>query len=288
MRLTTAGRFVRAMARQGVRSEAIRVEHLARIYARQIPYRDHADFTGIAPILSGLDQSTTQAHPGTCAVIVETRVHANTEFVVRNIHEHLKIPIYFFHGRSNKASIEETLGDLIAQEMVCLLALDTDVLTARLYNALLLSPQFWRAIPGTERVLIFQTDSMVCPQRSYGLHDFEGLDYVGSWWPVKRPIGFVIHGGNGGFSLRTKPAVLECLDRFPPDRWLGGEDSYFAFHMEIVGRVGSPADCARFATQLRFRFRSLGAQKITRLSSANKRRFIKYCPEAQILMVESE
>ena len=55
-------------------------------------------------------------------------------------------------------------------------------------------------------------------------------------------------------TLRDKPITLECLRRFPPDPWPGGEDGYYAFHLDLMGaRVGRGVECDRFSTQGRFR-----------------------------------
>ena len=112
-----------------------------------------------------------------------------------------------------------------------------------------------------------------------------GFDYIGATWNPRRPVGLVVHGGNGGLSLRDWHASMECLRRFPPGLWPGGEDGYFAFHAEVIGgKVGRPHDCERFATHTRFARMSFGAHQIQSLSDADLARFLRYCPEADFMI----
>lgn len=97
-----------------------------------------------------------------------------------------------------------------------------------------------------------------------------------------REIGLRVQGGCGGFSFRNWQACVDTLHRFPAAGWPGGEDSYFAFHMDLVGcRVASADVSARFATQDVFRHRSFGAHQIRQLAPADHIRFLQYCPEVR-------
>ncbi len=283
--------MAQALARRGVGPKAVRPAHLARLYAAQRPGRtprrtQTPDFATVQPILDRLAVATPEARPW--AAIVETRAEARLEFVIRNVHAELGLPVVLFHGASNRAMAVEAMGDLLDAGVLQLTELGLDQLPAPLYNALLLSPPFWHAIPAQDRVVVFQTDSMVCPDREFSLDDFADLELVGSSWPVARPLGFEIWGGNGGFSLRSKPRLLECLRRFPPAPWLGGEDAYFGLHCELMGaRVASPDECSRFAAQFDFRYRTLGAHKIHMLAPGDLSAFLDYCPSARVLLPDA-
>ena len=138
---------------------------------------------------------------------------------------------------------------------------------------------------GRKKILVFQTDAILCANSDYQLSDFLGFDYIGSKWPRDRPVGMTIDGGNGGLSLRDWHKTVECLDRFSPKMWPGGEDGYFAFHMDLMGgRVGRGDECSRFSTQHEFLNRSFGGHKLTDLDSLSLEQFFQYCPVAcQIL-----
>lgn len=280
---TTAGDLLATMAQRGIAPAEVSAKITDTLYTRQRPSRHAPDFRSIAGIsgrLPAVDPSDQ-----IWAAIVETRRSADLTSAVYNLHRELGLPVRLFHGRENAADIRGELSDLIETGVVRPVDLQVSDLTKAGYNALLLLPEFWHSIPARDRVLIFQTDSIVCTDRDFELADFDDLDLVGAEWDNRRPVGFVINGGSGGFSLRNKQMVLDCLDRFPPDVWQGGEDGYYGFHIELVGgKVASSDRCAMFATQRAFRYRSLGAHKITTLSRRNLRRFLANCPEAHRLL----
>jgi len=208
------------------------------------------------------------------------------EFVVLNVSRTLEIPIQIFHGNDNLEFITSSaVSGLIHEGKVDLVQLACDRVDAKQYNALLLTKEFWNLLGSRNKILVFQTDALACEESEYRLRDFLSFDYVGSKWPRERPVGLLIDGGNGGFSLRDWKKSYECLVRFPPQSWTGGEDGYFAFHIDLMGgRVGRDADCAKFSTQYEFLYRSLGAHKITCLDQASRTAFLRYCKGAESLV----
>jgi len=284
---TTAGKLLDTLSQRGVSASTVRPEHIATLHSFQNVTPDRPVFSDIESIRSRLPRA--EPRNPVWAAVVETRRHDNLEFSIRNVHAELALPVQVFHGPANGPELRSALADMIEAGTACLTDLPTDRLDPSRYNALLLSPEFWHAIPSSKRVLVFQTDTIVCPGRQYELDDFDDIDLLGGNWPVKRPVGFCINGGNGGFSLRSKSLILECLDRFPPTNWQGGEDGYFGFHGELIGgKIGTPAQCSKFATQHWFRHKSLGAHKISCLSKEDLQAFLDYCPEAQRLLAPAQ
>ena len=215
-------------------------------------------------------------------VIVETRKHPGLENVIRSVVNTLDIPIQLFHGATNKEFILQSgIASHIDSGAVVLTAMDTAKLDARHYNSLLLSTEFWQAVRGRKKVLVFQTDSICCSNSPYTLADFADFDYVGSSWKSLRPSGLRIDGGCGGFSLRDWQATIRCLRQYDPVNWPGGEDGYFAFHMELMGaRVASKEEASQFSSQCTFKAKSLGAHGVTAMSWHDRSAFLDYCPEA--------
>ncbi len=284
--LTTARRLLHLLMQRGATPATLLPDHIAEVYKTQRQLINRPDFCAIEKTADRLTETdAADGDSAIWAVIVETRPTEDLAFTVRTVHRELGLPIQIYHGRDNGAHVRHVLADLIDAGFVRLVELPISGLTKAAYNALLLSSAFWRSIPARNRVLIFQTDAIVCAGRDYELTDFADYDLVSAYWPARRPMGFVIHGGCGGFSLRNKELVLECLDRFPPTCWRAGEDDYFGFHIDLIGgRVAAPVACSMFATQHIYRHRSLGMHKITTLRDGDLRDFLGYCPQAVRLL----
>ncbi|MEW6677497.1 MAG: DUF5672 family protein [Pseudomonadota bacterium] len=224
------------------------------------------------------------------AVIVETRCHPLLAHVINNVHFCTGLTVQLIHGHenSNTTKAHPELRPLLDTGKLLLSELDARTLSAQKYNALLLHPDFWHALAGRNKILFFQTDALLCPNSPYKLDDFLDFDYIGSWWPSNRPSGMLLDGGNGGLSLRDWQYSTQCLERFPPQNWNGGEDGYFAFHIDYLGgRVGRDEDMKKFGTQYVFDYLSFGAHHISMLEKTDPdayRRFIEYCPEAAKMM----
>ena len=216
-------------------------------------------------------------------VIVETRPLPALEHSVFSVVKKCRIPVQIFHSSANLDFIMNSrIAALVAAGTVVLTPLNVPKKIAiDGYNALLLSPDFWGAMIGRQKVLIFQHDSLCCTNSPFVASDFFKFDYVGAPWGRQRPVGLIIDGGNGGFSLRDWGKSIECLERFWPAAWPGDEDGFFAFHLDLMGAaVARMKDCALFATQSRFTDPTFGAHKIGLLNNEDLKKFIAYSPEA--------
>jgi hypothetical protein len=140
------------------------------------------------------------------AVLVEPRVHPALEFVLDNFATNLdeRWGFVIFHGNNNKQRILDIIDKFNQPERFTLVDLQQDNLSIEDYNALLLDKGFYEHIP-TEIFLIFQMDTIICPENAAKLYDFLQYDYIGAPW-VDRNVG------NGGLSLRRKSKMLEILD----------------------------------------------------------------------------
>ncbi len=282
---TSAQDIIRDLLRKGIHQDRIVGDHLAHIYKLINKLRSGPALECTRQLLPPRDATISDSNYPVLGVIVETRDHPALDYVISNFHERLEIPIQLFHGRRNLAPIlASSVSNLARNGCLHLTRLDTDNLHASEYNALLLSRNFWNQLISRNKILIFQTDTIICRRSDYSINDFLSFDYIGSKWNRRRPVGLIIDGGNGGLSLRDWGKSYECLNRFPPESWRGGEDGYFAFHMDIMGaKVGRDHDCARFSTQYEFACRSLGAHQISCLDPKSKSAFLAYCEEAKFM-----
>lgn len=143
------------------------------------------------------------------AIIIEPRKHRALSFVLRNILENLDDTwnVILYHGTHNKEFAEQILlGELfIYSSRLSLINLNVQNLNgAHEYTKILLNQDFILNLP-TEIILIFQTDSMINTKYKDLLDIFIEYEYVGAPWKNKNV-------GNGGFSLRRRSKMLECLD----------------------------------------------------------------------------
>ncbi len=285
-RTTSAARLARSFSRRGITRDRIRGADLAPFYRDLRRLGVAPRMERVAALLPRGEPLPARAGTPLWGVIVETRRHPLLESVVRNVSDALAIPIQIFHGRDTAEFVRSgSIGGLVENGRVVLTPLSTNRLEASEYNALLLSLRFWEHVRAAGSVFLFQTDSLVCTQSPWSVEDFLDFAYIGAGWSRRRPIGLVADGGVGGSTLRHKPTLMECLRRFPPDAWPGGEDGYYAFHLDLMGaRIGRGVECERFCTQSAFRERSLCCHKPSLLGAHDRERFRAYCPEAAPLL----
>lgn len=262
---------------------------LEQLYASMRAIGARGDFSAIDSLFSDDAPSSPEVlleEP--VGIIVETRRHPHLALVVTNFIEETGLKVQLFHGADNAEYIYSTaLQTYIEQGKLVLYPLAADALDASRYNALFLSKAFWHRIIGRGRVFVFQTDSWICKGSGFSLSDFIGFDYIGAAWPRKRPVGLIIDGGCGGLSIRNWKKTIEVLDIFPSHQWKGGEDGFFAFHIELLGgKVARNDDCAKFCTQHVYAYQSYGAHQIKLLPDSQRVQFLRYCPEAAFLLDE--
>lgn len=278
--VSTAGRVVDDLAEAGVQRTEIGPHHLVDLYASLKRVKDCANFSAYRQLLP-VEGNLSPWGDEVVAVIIETRPVPQLEYVIKNMSERSGLRVHVFHGADNKCILQSRhLASMRASGKLRQTELSTDTLNANEYNALVLSRGFWKHLSGRRKILFFQTDALCCANADYDLSDFLSYDYIGGSWPTDRPIGIRIHGGVGGFSLRDWGRCVEALERFPPEFWLGGEDGYFAFHLDLMGcRVADEQAMAKFGTQSFFHYRSFGAHRVQSLSAEDHSRFLEYCPE---------
>jgi len=280
---SSADALVQYFHDRGVARDAITGSHLLPLYSR-LKLNSPAGKACLEP--PPLQTTGLQSSEPVCAVIVETRKHPALEFVVNTFSEQLKIPIQLFHGMDNESFIRDsTISALVDQGRVQLQRMNIDALPANRYNALFLNREFWNCMAGRNKILVFQTDALVCSASPWSLADFCSFDYIGSAWKCDRPIGLRISGGSGGLSLRDWKCCTRSLEIFSPETWPGGEDGYFAFHLDLMGcKVGQADECARFSSQKFFRCKSFGVHKPKLMNQLTRHMFLKYCPEVRQIL----
>ena len=80
------------------------------------------------------------------------------------------------------------------------------------YNVILMDPDFWKGLP-SDYICIFQKDCIMLKMfPDYFMH----YDFCGASWHMK-DVSLFNEGINGGFSLRKRDAMIECLEQVTND-----------------------------------------------------------------------
>jgi hypothetical protein len=220
------------------------------------------------------------------AVVVDTRPLPQLILAIESVMSVLPSswPLQVFHGRLNEKFLRESepLRSLLQEGRATLHPIPLALVGANLldgrrgdgvggvvssldqmeYSRLLVTEGFWRSCWG-EHILLFQADTAMCSPTSAAsphIDHFVGkYDLVGAPWCSKHddpaaafhpvcaelPSGYCV--GNGGFTLRSRSAMIHCTTSFVCG-WL--EDQFFALHLGIVGgRVADERTGGRFAVE---------------------------------------
>ena len=184
------------------------------------------------------------------ALLIEPRCHKHLEYVIRNASWFLgpTWQLQVFHGSTNLQHIRAAFS-AAELEHVQLLDLGVDNLSPLAHNELMCTHWLWSRA-AAERVLVFQTDSLICRA---GVEAFQRWDYVGApWraddlWCVGKP--WLMAAGNGGFSLRSRAKTLQCLDSAG---YVCGqcEDVFYAENIpKVGGKLATRAEASRFSVE---------------------------------------
>jgi len=206
------------------------------------------------------------------AVIVEPREHNALEFVLNNFLTNLSDSwnIIIFHGTENINYINNIIDNNLSEhkKRITLVNLNIKNLNSSGYSKLLVQKDFYNHIP-TEIFLVFQTDSIICPEYKDLINKFIKYDYVGA--PLAKEIV-----GNGGLSLRRKSKMLEIIDKCKYTNQ--PEDIFFCMPCnEVSLNKPSYEEAKEFGVEIIYHPNSFGVHKLWRLKKDDIVSKNKYC-----------
>ena len=148
-------------------------------------------------------------------ILIEFRPFVHIEYLLRNTI--LKLSNWdhtVVCGNKNYDMISEMCNKICdgTTSSIKIIKLDIDNLVPSEYSKLLLTKDFWDKFDG-EKLLVYQEDSMLFHS---DIEQFLKYDYVGAPWPENQDDN-ALGVGNGGFSLRTKSKLLECIEKVKPE-----------------------------------------------------------------------
>jgi glycosyltransferase involved in cell wall biosynthesis len=174
------------------------------------------------------------------AVIVEPSVSSTFEYATRNVLNMLGPGwrLMVFHTNTSADFVIRALRFVANVEYVMLPQSITQISE---YNSFMKNASFWRSL-NASKVLLFQSDSMMLRK---GIERFLEYDYIGAPWDVEQndrvrtaiksgELGGSV--GNGGFSLRSVPAMIKICEEHgaeSPDE--EQEDMFFARYVVKQG-----------------------------------------------------
>lgn len=123
------------------------------------------------------------------------------------------------------------------------------------YNKLLTSIEFWEKFE-EEKVLIIQHDSGLLRT---GIEEFFQYDFIGA--PIKH---CAFPAMNGGLSLRTPNAMIECIKDTPYNPNIhGNEDIYFCYQLKKLGyNLPSKEISSKFSVETIYALGAMGYHAI--------------------------
>ena len=219
----------------------------------------------------------------------------------------LKWKFQVFHGKS--FSSEQLLSDL--RQLKLNHTVFASIMQSPYNHMLLKDKSFWESLPGNH-ILLFQVDSAICSGSPYSLDDFIQYYIIGA--PVAYKKGFVGANAeessfvaiNGGFSLRSKWLMLECISQCTRDREKNildkhrcenNEDLAFSYRATDLKTLGHDINlpnitiCSQFSTETRYfkrnntflNYKSFGIHNTWVHATIDRwNEILKFCPEAAI------
>ncbi|KAK2052366.1 hypothetical protein LY76DRAFT_583562 [Colletotrichum caudatum] len=147
-------------------------------------------------------------------------------------------------------------------------------------SVFLASPWIWEQFLSSQRVLLFQADSILCSKSPSRVEDFLHWDLIGA--PIASHLG---QGYNGGLSLRNPKLMHEITTDTSATLGPGDfEDQWFNARVkEHNGNLPSPEEAMKFAVESIYYERPLGYHQPVRWQKDNLQQIYEWCPEIGLL-----
>lgn len=148
-------------------------------------------------------------------------------------------------------------------------------------SAFLTSPWIWEQLQSAKRVLLFQTDSVLCSKSESAVEDYFQYDYVGA--PIAAKYGA---GYNGGLSIRNPRTFLQVVRETDfKTSGVGWEDQFFYKELQRIGApMPSEEEAKTFAVETIYYETPLGYHQPQRWQAENMQAIETWCPEVKMLI----
>ena len=156
-------------------------------------------------------------------VLIEFRNIPHVEYLIRNTI--IKLPKWnhtIVCGNDNYILIKEICKNICknTKSVINIIKLDINNLYPSDYSKILLNINFWKLFNG-DKLLIYQEDSILFHGK---IDNFLKYDWIGAPWPINQDDN--LYGvGNGGFSLRDRKKLINCIENVKTDELELGEST---------------------------------------------------------------
>ncbi|KAH8673653.1 hypothetical protein BX600DRAFT_508894 [Xylariales sp. PMI_506] len=241
-------------------------------------------------------------HTDRVAVIIENRPIENLVPVILHFHSVLgpEWPIIFYTSPTTSDTLMSlpAFARVVDEKSVIVRHLPPEVVFNSHYavSLFLADTWIWQDLAPYEKVLIFQSDSIICSASKTTVDDFLQYDLIGA--PIAPAYG---EGYNGGLSLRNREITLDLFTRYswandsstpgaPPN--MKYEDQWLYMRMSELppGPDGKPgANLPSLETAMTFAVETiwaddpLGFHQPVRWQMDNMDKILKYCPEVGMI-----
>lgn len=157
----------------------------------------------------------------------------------------------------------------------------TELTSSAAVSRFLTSPWIWEQLQAARRVLLFQSDSVLCAKSEARVEDYFAYDLVGA--PIAAVYG---QGYNGGLSLRNPRLFLQVVRE--TDFAASGqefEDQFFYGELLRRGAALPGEDVAKtFSVETIYYETPLGYHQPQRWQAGNMAAIEEWCPEVKMLI----
>lgn len=250
-----------------------------------------------ATVVAAPAQPSRPYYPSGAAVIIETRVTPKLVSVMLHFASVLgpNWPVVLYTLEDGWATpTSAPLARALASDRVRVRHLppNTTFPSHHSVSLFLTRPWLWEELQSAPRVLLFQTDSVVCANANATIDDFADWDLIGA--PIAPGYG---SGYNGGLSLRN-PRLMRDIARLHGRGFESGseggapgvrnedkfEDQWFYGKAQEMGaRLPSPDLAREFAVETVYYEKPWGFHQPARWQQSHMSDILAWCPEVGML-----
>lgn len=158
---------------------------------------------------------------------------------------------------------------------------DAELTSSRGVSIFLTQKWIWEQLASAERILLFQTDSIICTKSQEAVENYFKYDFIGA--PIDSKYG---QGYNGGLSIRNPRLFLEIVKE--TDFLISGEefeDQFFYKKLKEKDAEMPAEEIAKtFSVETIYYETPLGYHQPQRWQASNMAAIETWCPEVKLLI----